>query len=421
MVKETEYYDRLGVAPEANKDDIKKAYRKLAVKYHPDKNPNNPEAVDKFKEISEAYEILSDDTKRQTYDKFGKEALKEGGFSSHSAHDIFEQFFGGSFGNFFGGGGGPRGPRRTEDIVHEIQASLEDLYRGKTTKLSVTRNVICSVCTGAGTKSGGTAGKCKTCEGRGIRVIIKQLGPGMIQQMQTVCNDCGGKGEMIKEEDKCKECKGKKVVKEKKILNVYIDKGMRHGQKIVFSGESDEAPGQEPGDIIFVVLEKKHELFKRNGNDLYMEVTIPLIEALGGFTMHIKHLDDRVLVVKAEKGDIITPGEVRTIQGEGMPMHKRPMENGNLYIQFNVEFPKPGSLNPTQIQQLEKVLPPRRPAPKSSPGEELEEVQLTKVSGSGGAPRGGPGGPPFGASRHADDSDDEEGHGGGQRVQCAQQ
>jgi DnaJ family protein A protein 2 len=283
--------------------------------------------------------------------------LKEGGFGAHSAADIFEQFFGGGgFSSFFGGGGG-RGPRRTEDIHHELGVTLEDLYKGKTTKLSVTRNVLCSTCTGTGTKSGASTGKCKTCEGRGIRLIIKQLGPGMIQQMQTVCNDCGGKGEVIKEEDKCKDCKGKKVNKEKKILQVYVDKGMRHGQKIVFSGESDEAPGQEPGDIIFVLIEKKHEVFKRNGNDLYMETTIPLIEALAGFSFTIKHLDDRVLLVKSDKGEIINPGDIKMIANEGMPIHKRPFEKGNLYIHFNIEFPKPGSFQPKALQDLEKSYP----------------------------------------------------------------
>jgi len=409
MVKETEFYERLGVTPDAKVDDIKKAYKKMAIKYHPDKNPNNPEAETKFKEVSEAYEVLSDENKRQMYDKYGKEGLKEGGFGAHSAADIFEQFFGGGgFSSFFGGGGG-RGPRRTEDIHHELGVTLEDLYKGKTTKLSVTRNVLCSTCSGSGTKSGASTGKCKTCEGRGIRLIIKQLGPGMIQQMQTVCNDCGGKGEVIKEEDKCKDCKGKKVNKEKKILQVYVDKGMRHGQKIVFSGESDEAPGQEPGDIIFILVEKKHELFKRNGNDLYMEQTIPLIEALAGFSFTIKHLDDRVLLVKSEKGEIINPGDLKMIPNEGMPIHKRPFDKGNLYIHFNIEFPKPGFFQPKALQDLEKILPPRRPAPKVT--EEMEEVSLTKVNPNERS-RG---------RRTADEDEDEDE--GQQRggVQCSQQ
>jgi len=412
MVKETEFYERLGVTPEAKLDDIKKAYKKMAIKYHPDKNPNNPEAEHKFKEVSEAYEVLSDENKRQMYDKYGKEGLKEGGFGAHSAADIFEQFFGGGgFSSFFGGGGG-RGPRRTEDIHHELGVTLEDLYKGKTTKLSVTRNVLCSTCTGTGTKSGASTGKCKTCEGRGIRLIIKQLGPGMIQQMQTVCNDCGGKGEVIKEEDKCKDCKGKKVNKEKKILQVYVDKGMRHGQKIVFSGESDEAPGQEPGDIIFVLIEKKHEVFKRNGNDLYMEATIPLVEALAGFAFTVKHLDDRTLLVKSEKGEIINPGDIKMIGNEGMPIHKRPFDKGNLYIHFNIEFPKPGFFQPKALQDLEKILPPRRPAPKVT--EDMEEVSLVKVNPN--EQRGS------GRSRRTADEDEDEDEGqqrGG--VQCAQQ
>jgi len=413
MVKETEYYERLGVTPETGVDDIKRAYKKMAMKFHPDKNPNNPEAAEKFKEISEAYEVLADENKRQMYDKYGKEGLREGGFSAHSAHDIFEQFFGGGFSSFFGGG--PRGPKRTEDIMHELQVTLDDLYKGKTTKLSVTRNIICQACTGAGTKSGSSAGKCKTCDGRGIRLVIKQLGPSMIQQMQTVCSDCGGKGEQIKEEDKCKECKGKKVIKEKKVLTVYVDKGMRHGQKIVFSGESDEAPGQEPGDIIFVLVEKKHEIFKRNGNDLYMDVTIPLVEALTGFTYTFKHLDDRNVVFKSEKGDVITHGEVRVIAGEGMPIHKRPYEKGNLYIQFTVEFPKPGFIKDAQAKELEKLLPPRRAVPQIT--KEFEEVKLEKVAEQKRSSNAGGGGRRMAPS--SDEEDEEEP--GGQRVQCAQQ
>jgi DnaJ family protein A protein 2 len=229
MVKETLYYELLGVEPTADAEAIKKGYRKMAVKYHPDKNPNNPQAQEKFKEVGEAYEVLSNPEKRKLYDQYGKEALKDGGHAS--AEDIFSQFFGGGFSSFFGGGGN-RGPRKGDDIVHEIQCTLEDLYKGKTTKLAVTRSVICTKCEGSGTRDPSVAsGKCKTCEGRGIRLIVKQLGPGMIQQMQTVCSDCGGKGETIKEEDKCKNCKGKKVTKEKKILQVFVEKGMKHGQK----------------------------------------------------------------------------------------------------------------------------------------------------------------------------------------------
>jgi len=292
MVKETEYYDLLGVTPDVSVGDIKKAYRKMAVKYHPDKNPNNPDASEKFKEVSEAYEVLSDEDKRKLYDQYGKEGVQGGGHAS--AEDIFSQFFGGGFSSFFGGGGS-RGPKKGDDIVHEIVCSLEDMYKGKTTKLAVTRSVICTKCEGSGAREGISAGKCATCDGSGVKIIVKQFGPGMIQQMRTVCNDCGGKGESLKEEDKCKNCKGKKTTKEKKILQVYIDKGMKHGQKVVFSGEADEYPGVEAGDIVFVISEKKHDIFKRNGKDLVVDYKLNLVEALTGFRFVIKHLDDRTL------------------------------------------------------------------------------------------------------------------------------
>jgi len=183
-------------------------------------------------------------------------------------------------------------------------------------------------------------------------------------------------------------------------------------KKIVFSGESDEAPGMEPGDIIFVLIEKKHDVFKRNGNDLYMETTIPLIEALAGYAFTVKHLDDRTLLVKSEKGEVVTPGEVKMIGGEGMPKHKSPFEKGNLYIQFTIEFPKPQALKEPQLQQLEKLLPPRRPIPKAST--DFEEVTPTKVVAEQKSR-------PDGRRRApSDEEDDDEGQ-GGQRVQCAQQ
>jgi len=414
MVKETEFYERLEIPPTASVEDIKKAYKKLAIKFHPDKNLNNPSASEKFKEISEAYEILSDDKKRQMYDKYGKDAMKEGGFSAHSAEDIFASFFGGGgFGGMFGGGG-RQGPRKGENIMHELQVSLEDLYKGKTSKLAVQRNVLCPKCEGSGAKPGVEPIKCKTCDGKGIRLIIKQMGP-MIQQMQTVCGDCGGKGEIIKEEDKCKNCKGKKVEKDKKVLQVYVDPGMAHGQKIVFAGEADEAPGMEPGDIIFVISEKKHDTFKRQGIDLWMEYTLPLIEALAGFDFTIKHLDDRVLHIKSEKGDVVKPGDIRTIVGEGMPTHKRPFDKGNLYIKFNIEFPKPGFLKDVkQTQQLESILGHKRPP--TTPSDNLEEVALTKYNESEHRNQ------QRNAHNHQmGEEDDEESQGGGQRVQCAQQ
>jgi len=198
-------------------------------------------------------------------------------------------------------------------------------------------------------------------------------------------------------------------MKDKKILQVYVDPGMKNGQKIVFAGEADEAPGLEAGDIVFVVSERKHDLFKRNGNDLYMEQKIPLIEALAGFSFVFTHLDGRQILFKTTKGDVINPGDIRVLENEGMPTHKRPFEKGNLYIHFNIEFPKPNLFTPNQLDQLEKILPPRRPLPKVT--EEMEQMELKPFSEKKGGRR----------TETYDDEEDDDGHPRGQRVQCAQQ
>ncbi|CAN6477969.1 unnamed protein product [Victoria cruziana] len=232
----TRYYEVLGVPKSASQDELKKAYRKAAIKNHPDKG-GDPE---KFKELAQAYEVLSDPEKREIYDQYGEDALKEGmggGGPSHNPFDIFESFFGGGF-----GGGSSRGRRqkRGEDVVHTLKVSLEDLYNGTSKKLSLSRNVLCPKCKGKGSKSG-ASGRCSGCQGSGMKVSIRQLGPGMIQQMQHVCPECRGSGEVISDKDRCGQCKGEKVVQEKKVLEVHVDKGMQHGQKIVFQGEADEA------------------------------------------------------------------------------------------------------------------------------------------------------------------------------------
>jgi len=240
-------------------------------------------------------------------------------------------------------------------------------------------------------------------------MIHRQIGPGMVQQMQVQCNDCGGQGETIKPEDQCPGCKGKKVTKEKKILTVYIDRGMRHGQKITFGGESDEAPGVEPGDIVFNLIEKKHETFKRQGHDLVMEATIPLIEALGGMKMSIKQLDDRILLVQTANNEVISPGDIRVIENEGMPQHKNPEQHGRMYIKFTVQFPKSGLLKEPQLKELEKILPPRNTVKVTS---DMEKVTMTEINLN--EKREDP--------RHRQEAyDDDEQQGGQRGVQCAQQ
>jgi DnaJ-class molecular chaperone len=261
------YYDILGLQKEATTTDIKKAYRKMAVLYHPDKNPGNPEAEAKFKEITEAYEVLSDAKKKEIYDKYGEEGLKNGGFSARNASSIFEELFGGGFfggfggGDPFGRGGGHShgGPKRTQDIQFQLTCSLEDFYNGKTRKLKVSRNIVCDSCLGKGSEKDGAVSTCASCRGSGREMLTQRVGPGMIQQMMIQCRTCGGQGEQINEKDRCKKCKGKKTVPESKLLEVHIEKGMMPGQKVRFAGESDQEPGAEAGDIIVVLMPKSEE------------------------------------------------------------------------------------------------------------------------------------------------------------------
>ncbi|XP_010933632.1 chaperone protein dnaJ A6 [Elaeis guineensis] len=378
----TKYYEILGVSKNASQDELKKAYRKAAIKNHPDKG-GDPE---KFKELAQAYEVLSDPEKREIYDEYGEDALKEGmggGGTSHNPFDIFEQFFGGSaFGGGAFGGGSSRGrrQRRGEDVVHSLKVSLEDLYNGTTKKLSLSRNALCAKCKGKGSKSG-ASGRCYGCQGTGVRTVTRQIGLGMIQQMQHACPECRGSGEVISDKDKCPQCKGSKVTQEKKVLEVHVEKGMQQSQKIVFQGEADEAPDTVTGDIVFVVQQKEHPKFKRKYDDLYVEHTLSLSEALCGFQFALTHLDGRQLLIKSNPGEVVKPGQFKAINDEGMPHHGRPFMRGRLYIQFNVEFPDSGVLSPDQCRMLETFLPPR-PSNRLSDMEldECEETTLYDVN-----------------------------------------
>ncbi len=352
MVKETKFYDMLGVETTATNEQLKKSYRKLALKFHPDKNP---EGAEKFKEISQAYEVLSDEKKRKLYDQGGEQALKEGGMGGefHSPFDIFDMFF---------GGGRRRQPgekQRGRDTVHQIKVTLEDLYNGTTRQLSVQRNVICSGCNGIGGKEGSVE-KCKTCQGTGIFVKLRQIGPGMVQQIQQPCHECGQTGEKIKEKDRCKKCSGKKIVKEKKILECHVDKGMKDGQKITFRGEADQAPNTEPGDIVIVLDEQEHDTFKRNGSDLVMNIDITLVEALCGFKRTVKTLDARTLLLTSHPGEVVKPGELKCVEEEGMPVYKHSILKGSLVVKFDVKFPENNWIANEKLSNLEKLLPKRQ-------------------------------------------------------------
>ncbi|CAH1104467.1 unnamed protein product [Psylliodes chrysocephalus] len=368
-------YDVLGVSRNASDNEIKKQYRKLAKEFHPDKNPA---AGDKFKEISYAYEILSDPKKRSLYDRVGIKGMQEGASDGFGGEDLLSHLFGGGlfggFGGFGGGGGGPRRRQRGEDTMHPLKVTLEDLYNGKTSKLQLSKNVICATCNGKGSKSGKTE-RCQNCNGCGLKVTYRQIAPGMAQQTQSRCPDCQGEGEIIKEKDKCATCKGKKVCNETKILEVHVDKGMKENQKVLFRGEGDQQPDVEPGDVVILLQQKPHEKFQRNGDDLHVKHTISLTEALCGFSFIIHHLDGRDILVKQPAGDVVKPGGVKCVMNEGMPHFKNPFEKGNLYISFNIKFPENHFTSESNLKALETLLPPR-PAFTMPMGEHVEEVDL---------------------------------------------
>jgi len=350
--------------------------------YSPDKGGDEH----KFKEISAAYEVLSDADKRAKYDKYGLEGLSEEGGSGRGAEDIFSMFFPGASRR-------SAGPRKGENINHPIKVSLEDLYNGKTVKLAINRSVQV-----------GEATMCSACDGQGIVVEMRQIALGMVQQVQRKCSRCGGEGYVGE------------TKKERKVLEVHVEKGMKNGEKITFRGMADEKPNMEPGDINFIVQEKEHELFKRKGADLLITKTLSLNEALCGFEWSVKHLDNREIIIKSKPGEVIKPETVggtpfvKVVSGEGMPSKGNPFVKGDLYVLFTVEFPKDGELDAPTVEILRKALP----NPKMDIEYDEEHVEIchldaadVKNFGKGGAA----------THDNSYDSDDDNGQ---QNVECRQ-
>ncbi|KAK5773984.1 type I HSP40 co-chaperone YDJ1 PWA37_003111 [Arxiozyma heterogenica] len=409
MVAETKLYDVLGVSPNATDSEIKKAYRKLALKYHPDKNPSE-EAAEKFKEASSAYEVLSDPEKRDLYDQFGSQGLNGGaggmGGGFGFGEDIFSQFFGGA------GAQRTRGPQRGRDIRHEIKVTLEELYKGKTSKLALNKQILCKTCEGRGGKKGAVK-KCSSCNGQGIKFVTRQMGP-MIQRFQTECDVCHGSGDIINEKDKCKTCNGKKVDHERKILEVHVNPGMRNGEKVVFKGEADQAPDVIPGDVVFVIHELPHKLFQRSGDNLIYHAEIDLLTALAGGSFMIPHVSGDWLKVDIVAGEVIAPDSHKVIDGKGMPIPKYG-GFGNLIIKFSVKFPGNHFTDEDTLKKLEDILPKRPELPKVPADVHVEECVLSEYDSSKYESRGS------GRAGQSYDSDDEGHAHGGEGVQCASQ
>ena len=324
-------YSILGISQDATDADIKKAYRRLSLKYHPDKNPGDEAAHERYMDIQYAHEVLSDEDKRQIYDMDGEEGLKQaaqgaGGRGGGGLFDLFGQQMG-------GGGGKRKGP----DYRMNFDVTLEDLYNGVSKTLKISRNVICKACKGSGAKDGQTK-QCPHCGGKGQTVSLQQIAPGFNVQMQQPCPHCGGKGKLA--HAKCGVCGGKKVRMEDKELELTIERGMPDGFEVVFKRASEQSPESTPGDVVMTLKQQPHRTFTRKGDDLHMTHTLQLQEALLGFRTTVQHLDAEGRRITLEGEGVTQPEEVRTVKEEGMPRHEFASEHGDLHVTYHIQWPK---------------------------------------------------------------------------------
>ncbi|EAQ85730.1 hypothetical protein CHGG_06983 [Chaetomium globosum CBS 148.51] len=354
-----DYYKVLGLDKQASDRQIKSAYRQLSKKYHPDKNPNDSTAHDKFVLVAEAYEALSDAESRQIYDQYGYDALKQrkqqggGGGGGHDPFDLFSRFFGGG-----GHYGSQPGQRRGHNVEVKVPVALRDFYNGRTTEFQWNKQEICEECEGTGAADR-VVHACTACAGRGVRTVRQQLAPGMVTQVQMQCDACGGRGKSIKH--RCKACGGERVVRRPATVSLTVQRGMADGVRIAYENEADASPDYVAGDLIVQVVEKEPELegeesnpdrvdgvfFRRKEDDLFWREVLSLREALmGGWTRNVTHLDGHVVRLGRERGVVVQPNHVETVPGEGMPKwhedgdsvyHKT--EFGNLYVEYTVVLP----------------------------------------------------------------------------------
>ena len=328
-----DYYEVLGVDKGVSEKDLKKAYRRVAMKYHPDRNPDDKEAEDKFKEASEAYEVLSDSQKRAAYDQFGHAGVEgQGGMGGGQGFGNFSDIFGDVFGDIFGGGGGQRGrggPARGADLRYTLDLSLEDAVKGTSVKIRVPTLVSCETCTGSGAKPGTSPVTCTTCGGVG-QVRMQQ---GFFSVQQT-CPNCRGKGTIIS--DPCVDCHGQGLIEEAKTLSVKVPAGVDTGDRIRLAGEGEAgADGGPSGDLYVQVAVKEHPIFQRDGKNLYCEVPISFVDAALGGELDVPTLDGRVkLKVPAET----QTGKLFRLRGKGVtPV--RGGSAGDLMCRVIVETP----------------------------------------------------------------------------------
>jgi molecular chaperone DnaJ len=349
-----DYYEILGVAKESTADDIKKAYRKLAIKYHPDKNPGNKEAEEKFKELGEAYEILSDENKRASYDRFGHQAFNPGGNGGsgggfHDPFDIFREAFGtgGGFSDIFseafGGeqGGGTR-QNRGSDLRYDLEITLEEAVRGCEKEISMRKYDTCDTCDGSGAAAGSKTVTCKTCHGAG-QVSVSR---GFFTMAQT-CPTCRGAGKII--EKPCPKCHGEGRVEKSSKIKIKIPVGVDTGSRLRSTGHGESGVrGGRAGDLYIVIHVKDHPIFQRDGENLYCEAPISFVKAALGGELAVPTLEGPA-IVKIPAGT--QSGKVFRLRGKGIPdLHGH--GRGNLNVRVLVEIPE--RLNSEQRKKLEE-------------------------------------------------------------------
>lgn len=357
-----DYYDILDVSKSASADEIKKAYRKKAIQYHPDKNPGDKEAEEKFKEAAEAYEVLSDSQKKQRYDQFGHAGMggaASGGFGGGgmSMEDIFASFgdiFGGHFGGFsgFGGfGGSSRGGkrvRRGSDLRVRVRLSLAEIAKGVEKKIKVNKLVSCQHCNGSGAESGAGTTTCTTCNGSGRVTRVQQT---ILGQMQTAseCPTCSGEGTIIKE--KCKHCQGEGVLKEEEVISINIPAGVMEGMQLSVSGKGNAAQrGGINGDLLVVIEEEPHPELIRDENDLIYNLLLSVPVATLGGAVEVPTVDGRVKV-NIPAGT--QPGKVLRLRGKGLPSVNS-YTKGDLLVNIGVYIPE--KLNKEEKRTMQDLL-----------------------------------------------------------------
>lgn len=383
------FYNLLGIEKNASESEIKKAYRKLAIRYHPDKNQghNKEEAEEMFKNITNAYKVLSDPQKREMYDKYGEDAIKGNMPGGHAgAHEIFENLFGMNFGE-------EQQAPESKPLVDFVEVSLEDFYTGVTIKKEIKKPVIINTISG---KIGINCTQvCDACGGRGSKNILRQIGPGMVQQMTVECSQCKGRGFTIKPNHE--------EIEKKETIEVEIKPGMDDGEKIVFKKKGNyDYSTNEYADLIIVAKQKPHKNFMRKGKHLFVKKSITIIEALAGSDFVIQHLDGRKLLIQLD--DTIKPDAHRMIRYEGMPIPNNNIMKGHLYIVFDIDYPNTiDSQKRAELRKLFDIKPCENtdnlsPSIIENPENEVDDEEEEYA-------HRGPGGHPF----------------AGENVQCAQQ